>query len=619
MSRCNDMMRQGPAAAAAVAASACAVVLCISTVRLVWQGWLPVPFGDQWQQLVAEHDATFAWLASMHNEHRIFVPRLLFLLDRWVSRERNAVDLAANLSMQAAFVCILVDLLRREWRPSFTAAALLTGCTASLAFWAVQWENFTWGFQVQIFGVVLGTLIVLHRVAFGGRSWPSLLVTLVAMVCTALTLSTGFLAAVIAVPLASWVGRPRRDIVIFELAAAALFGLTAASLDHGGPDAGRVDGVLYHLPHVAIYAVVALGGPIGDGLQNLLAIDNVVMSFCAGMVGLALFACLLPSVLSGPRSPRAAMLSALATYGCLTAAATAVGRWSLGPAQAMSSRYTTPMLAFWIALCFLLRLGVSSMGRMRAGAALALPTGLAVLALASQGAFVDMARQFVDARAEAIPALAAGVADPAAIRDSGMAGPDPLTHLAALKAAQASLFAEPWLGWSGERLAEHAVLSNPSRCAGQIDDVESVATGPRGGSRVRGRVRIAGSARLLRLVLTDEAGTVVGYGVAPPFRDVSAADGVASWTGAAAVISGRALVAYALLRDGSACRLVQSDGASIGTATLAAGLSGGLLPRDGGGRESRGSCRRMTHDSNSSVSMMELFAPALSRNCESRL
>ena len=449
-----------------------------------------------------------------------------------------------------------------------------------MAFWAVQWENFTWGFQVQIFGVVLGATVVLHRVAFGGASWASLLATLAAMACTALTLSTGFLAVAVAVPLAWWVGRPRRDIACFGSAAAVFSILAVASLNRAGSGTGGSVDALHHLTQIAVYAVVALGGPIGDGVSWIVPVDRVTAAFVAGSAGLALLLSLLQSALAAPRSPRDAMLSALAVFGVLTAASTAFGRWTLGPAQAMSSRYATSALAFWVALCFLLNLAGPSVGRARAWAAIAIPAGLVVLALASQGDFAAVAEQVVDLRAEAIPALAAGVADPVALLDSGMVGPDPLSHLAALRAARSSLFAEPWLGWSGERLTDHAPSADTSRCAGRIESVEEVATGARGGSRVRGTLRIAGTARLLRLVLTDNNGTVVGFGIAPPFRDVSESDGIAIWTGAAAVPAGRSLIPYALLRDGSACRLVRPADASIVIATLSV-MPPGDIPRGG--------------------------------------
>lgn len=580
MSRGLSLMRRVPSAAVAVTVLACAAVVAASTIHLVWRGWLPAPFGDQWQQLVTEHGASSAWLASMHNEHRILVPRLLFIVDRWVSGERNAVDLTANLLIQAAFAGLMVDLLRRGRRPSAVTAALLAAVAVAMAFWAVQWENFTWGFQVQIFGVVLGTAVALHRVAFGGASWPSLLATLAAMACTALTLATGFLAAVVAVPLAWWIGRPRREVVSFSLAAAVFSTLAVASLDRAGSVSGGGVDALRHPLRIAVYAVVALGGPIGDGLSGLVPVDRVTAAFVAGSAGLALLASLLPAALAAPRSPRGAMLSALAIYGVLTAVSTAFGRWSLGPAQAMSSRYATPTLAFWVALCFLLHFAGSRVGLARAWAAAAIPAGLVALALASQGSFAEVAEQVVNLRAEAIPALAAGVADPTAVQDSGMVGPDPLSHLAALRAAHTSLFAEPWLGWSGERLVDDAPTADTSRCAGRILSVEEVAAGARGGSRVRGTLRIAGTASLLRIVLTDEAGTVVGFGIAPPFRDMSASHGVATWVGAAATSPDRALIPYALLRDGSACRLVRPVDASIVSATLSA-MPLGDIPRGG--------------------------------------
>ena len=74
-------------ATAAVIVAACGVFVVALTLRMVVLSWSPVPFGDQWDDLVSGRPLTWAWLVQQHNEHRVFVPRLIFWLDRWLGAE----------------------------------------------------------------------------------------------------------------------------------------------------------------------------------------------------------------------------------------------------------------------------------------------------------------------------------------------------------------------------------------------------------------------------------------------------------------------------------------------------------------------------------------------------
>jgi hypothetical protein len=83
-------------AVAAVMVAMYAAFVVVVTLRMVVVSWSPAPYWDQWDNLVSGRSVTWSWLVSQQNEHRPFVPRLIFWLDRCLAAETNVVDFAAK-------------------------------------------------------------------------------------------------------------------------------------------------------------------------------------------------------------------------------------------------------------------------------------------------------------------------------------------------------------------------------------------------------------------------------------------------------------------------------------------------------------------------------------------
>ena len=178
----------------------------------------PLPTPTNGRRSPAAEGICCRGLPSQHNEHRLLVPRLVFMLDAALDHERNRVDLLVNVVLQFVLSALVARLAGASVRRPVYSAAVIGACLAA-SFWAVQWENFIWGFQVQFFGVVVGaallfSLVAAHRVG----SLPILLV----MAAETYTLSSGIIACVVALPLAVYVWRPRRQVVLLAISTAVL-------------------------------------------------------------------------------------------------------------------------------------------------------------------------------------------------------------------------------------------------------------------------------------------------------------------------------------------------------------------------------------------------------------
>ena len=89
------------------------VLTATSSIALVVLAFSPVPFGDQWFNIVSGRPHDLRWFFALHNEHRLVLPRLAFLLDYHLDAERNGLDLTLNLVVLAGTAALLFGLVRR--------------------------------------------------------------------------------------------------------------------------------------------------------------------------------------------------------------------------------------------------------------------------------------------------------------------------------------------------------------------------------------------------------------------------------------------------------------------------------------------------------------------------
>jgi hypothetical protein len=125
--------------------------------RSVARYGVDVPVWDQWQFAGLVADAAEgrvdagAFLAQ-HNEHRLVVPRLAMLALATASGWDVRWELAANLVVAGLTLLLLVVLLRDTvGRRMPVAVPVLVLVASCITFSPSQWENWMWGWQLQIY------------------------------------------------------------------------------------------------------------------------------------------------------------------------------------------------------------------------------------------------------------------------------------------------------------------------------------------------------------------------------------------------------------------------------------------------------------------------------------
>lgn len=330
-----------------------------------------VPHWDQWEFVSAlgrsfDGNFSFADVWDLHNEHRLVIPRLLMVGMAHVSGWNILWEMWLDVLLAVGLFAVVV----RSLKLSRWSVALASLIVFSLA----AWENWLWGWQVQILLNVLAATASLSllqvdplpRIRFVG----ALLLGAVAFY----SFGNGILLAPLGACMLLYLRRDRSQYVLAGIWLAA-WALIAVPYFIGfeTPDAHpALESPLSSPLNYPLYVCAYLGRLVAP-------FSSVWVVAAAGAFGLLLL--LGSALVLGSRSAaerRAMVLPlALAGYAIGSAVLTGVGRAGFGAAQALSPRYVTISLLLWVALVALLGRAVPP--RFRAAGAV----GLAVVLIYS--------------------------------------------------------------------------------------------------------------------------------------------------------------------------------------------------------------------------------------------
>ena len=322
-----------------------------------FRSFSPVPFWDMWHGYLSFYveassgDLSVWW--SQHNEHRIFLARLLFWVDHALFHGHGWFLIVSNYALLG-----LVSLLfLKIWKERTSGNISWMGFI--LVVWIFSWiqnENLTWGFQSQFFFaqlLPLAALYFLHRASMAGPNQN--LEFGMAVLCG--LLANGSMAnGVLALPLMTvYVVLARMGWKRGALLAFVSIGtLWLYFHDYKAPGGhGSLIQALQERPLTLIhYVLLYVGGPfhyfIGKGSFGQ-AVATIAGIF---MVGSALtFAWRVVPI--AHKATLSLTLLVFILYIGGTALGTGGGRVVFGVDQALSSRYMTPALMAWAALLLL--------------------------------------------------------------------------------------------------------------------------------------------------------------------------------------------------------------------------------------------------------------------------
>ncbi|MDX2195084.1 MAG: hypothetical protein NW207_01595 [Cytophagales bacterium] len=304
------------------------------------------PFWDQWELLryiVNLKNGTIEWhtLWAQHNEHRIFFPRIIMLGIAWATHWNHAYELALNVALGTSIFFVLLYIHSKYTHHDMITHICSSVILLCLCFSLLQSENWTWGWQNQIFFSVLCAIATFYLITHTSSDTH-----LCMSIFTSFMGTFSFANGILIWPVSIFIlilNRRINHAVMFFIA----FALTAWLYyhDYVSPQGHGHFWAFLSIFEVYIkYVLVYLGSPV-------LPI-NELTRLIFGIVGLCIFIylCLISIMKKYYQNPLFLFGVCLCMFGICSAMVTGIGRCAFGVIQSESSRYTTIANTLWYGL-----------------------------------------------------------------------------------------------------------------------------------------------------------------------------------------------------------------------------------------------------------------------------
>jgi len=326
-------------------------------IYLVARYMVDVPFWDQWEfvpLLEKSYQGTLSLgdLWAQHNEHRIFFPKIIMLLLARASGWKISYELAVNILFGTGiFAALICQIGRSKKSIGDHGTNWLIPVVSAMVFSLNQWENWIWGWQMQVF---LNVLAVVAGIVFLARPlfrWRSFLAASLFGIVATYSFASGI--AYWPIGFLMLLFRPLKDrrtrllyIISWLLVTAAV--IASYLYDYHKPQSHpSLTALFAHPLEYLEYLFSYLGKPTGADNPFLAGLAGLVVLFVTSFLLLRLRFAAVQALLP---------YLAFSLYSVSCAMLTGVGRVGFGTVQASSPRYVTIANLFWISILALLYL-----------------------------------------------------------------------------------------------------------------------------------------------------------------------------------------------------------------------------------------------------------------------
>lgn len=344
-----------------ITAGALCLLLLISSVWLTFENFLPIPFWDHWQEIMefsrfqSGQWGLMDWF-SQHNEHRILIARLIMFADLKWTNGSGFLNIGAIWVFQAASALLLWKIITAAADNSrLITSSLLFLCIASM-FSLLQDENLQWQFQAQFAGVYTFTLAavvtLIHPYKYAKtrisntsvetQSESSAILVVIYGMLASFCMANGLLIWPILIAI-SIITKQRKSALQILAAGATVWSVYLHHYQTPPYHSNPAESLL-QIRSLLIYILNYLSIPF-IGISKPLPI---LLACCGLTIVLTLSATLI--IKKKRPSPSLLAMLSISYFIIGTAAITALGRLKFGPEQAISSRYATPTLVFWVCI-----------------------------------------------------------------------------------------------------------------------------------------------------------------------------------------------------------------------------------------------------------------------------
>jgi hypothetical protein len=359
--------KSGPPAASFLSRHRHQILALVPLAFLLWviaRYAVDVPYRDQWELVpfldkMYHGQLIFHDLWAQHNEHRILFPRIIMLALARVTGWNTGYELAVNVLLALGAFAVFVHQVKITGRKLGAAGLPWAIPAISLIVFSIgQYQNWLWGWQLQIFLnllAVMGGIVLLANEPF---SWTRFAVAALLGIVALYSFANGALFWPIGLVILLVVTVGARQRIAALTAWALLSGLALASylFHYQKPAEHPMPGLVFQSPfEYAGYVFKYLGGICAHYIGGTTSADGVLAlifglggTMALGWAGWMLVRTRLADI-------RALLpYFGMSLYSIASALLTGVGRIGFGGDQAIYSRYSTLTVPFWVSLVVLL-------------------------------------------------------------------------------------------------------------------------------------------------------------------------------------------------------------------------------------------------------------------------
>lgn len=496
---------------------AVSLLVFLTTLWGVYTHFSPIPFWDMWdgylkfylQVLNNDHSAWF----QQHNEHRIFMSRILFWMDIKYFKGVGAFLLSVNLLIQFGTACVFSSIVSKKLKTDPYKVAIYFFVICLLFSW-VQNNNLTWAFQSQFLFVYMFSLLSFWNLGQYTTEEKKyyLVFSLLSAFCAAFSMANGLLVFPLLFVQALILRSSKFSLSAIVVVAIAVFTVYFNNYQKPAGHASSIESIVNHPFLVIQFMFTFLGSPFASVLRNIHLVTAAGVLLMTG-AGAYLYLIIKKRILDSVNLTLYIFL--LFIFG--TALATATGRINFGPQAAMESRYTTPALMGWISLILVGFVNQTTVPKIllqtMKGALVCIPLLLLPPQLKAFEDFSDTA--FV--RKFAVFGLAHDHYDE---RYASQVYPFKEVLLDIVdqsKEKRLSVFSSNWIKYDHEKLSLDSIRAEP--CMGNMEAVEPFQSGSLISYRIKGWVWDPLTKTVPEnIILVDDKYNVVGSGISGESR-----------------------------------------------------------------------------------------------------
>lgn len=308
-----------------------------------------IPMADQWETVSLFKNISFNSLWAQHNEHRIIIPKLIYLclakISAWDLRYETVFSLLLFTSLIYLIYLTFYRLVKDKIANLLFVFALL------VQFSPIHYENLLWGWQLQIMLSVLFVFIAFFNIAFVKDNKIMYFVILFSLVIASFSFISGLLGCIacffMALRSKSFSNIKIIGYIFFVLLLSLIY-FSHFSLIKGSTH------IINQLPQIIEYFFIYMGAnfipthKLGAFLPQILTITGL-FGIIITVIGI-----LFVKITWNYGNRDTIIPYSMMLYGILSALATSVGRINYGMSLALLSRYHIFQMFYFLGLMWLL-------------------------------------------------------------------------------------------------------------------------------------------------------------------------------------------------------------------------------------------------------------------------